>query len=108
MLVRSQTELALMYLCDLAQRRFEFTTGLVLHAPILDEASEVVFAVLTDLPAKVVDVTVECKGACGLELKVESIFYLRLERIEAEAINGILQSSVLSTNIELSVGAYNQ
>jgi len=39
--------------------------------PILDEAGEVVFAMLASLPANVVDVQVERKRPCRLELKAK-------------------------------------
>ena len=96
MLVRSQPELALVYLRDLSQRRFEITAGLVLHASVLNEASEVMFAIFASLPAKVVDVTVERIRPCGLELEAKKFLDFCLENIEAHAIDGILQASVLS------------
>jgi hypothetical protein len=95
-LVRSQPELALVYLRDLSQCRLEITAGLVLHASILDEASEMVLAILASLPAKVVDVTVERIRPCGLELEAKKFLDFCLENIEAHAINRILQAGVLS------------
>ena len=96
MLVRGQTELALVYLRDLSQRGLEITAGLVLHASILDEASKMVSAILAGLPAKVIDVTVERKWPCRLELEAEKFLYFCLENLEAHAINRILQAGVLS------------
>ena len=96
MLVRSQTELPLVHLRDRSQSRLEITAGLVLHASILDEASEMVFAVLAGLPAKVVDVTVERKRSCRLEPEAKKFLDFSLESIEAHAIDRILQTSVLS------------
>src|SRR6266404_2537467 len=90
MLVRRQTELALVYLRDHSQRRLIFTAGLVLHAPILDEASEVVFAVVADMPAKVVDITVERKRPCRLELAAKTFLHFCLEIAEARTANRIL------------------
>jgi len=52
--VRSQTEFALVYLCDLSQRRLEITAGFVLHASILDEAGEMVFGASTFWPGALV------------------------------------------------------
>ena len=96
MLIRSQTELALVYLRDLFQRRLKITAGLILHASILDEAGEMMFAILASLPAKVVDITVERIRPCRLELEAEKFLDFSLESIEAHAINRILQAGVLS------------
>ena len=90
MLVRSQPELALVYLRDFSQRRLEITSRFVLHASIFDEARKMVFAILARVPAKVVDVTIERIGPCGLELEAKTFLYFCLENIEAHTINRIL------------------
>ena len=67
MLVRGHPERALVDFRDLPQALLEVLSGLVLHAPVLDEHHEVVLAVLPDRPAEVVDVAVECVRASGSE-----------------------------------------
>ena len=96
MLIRGQTELALVYLRNLSQRRLEITAGFVLHASILDEAREMVFSILAGLPAKVVDVTVERKRSCRLEMEAKMFLNFRLKNIEAYTVNRILQAAILS------------
>ena len=81
MLVRSQPELALVYLRDLSQRRLEITAGLVLHASILNEAGEMMFTILASLPAKVVDIPVERIRPCRLELEAKKFLDFCLENI---------------------------
>ena len=97
MLVRSQPELALVYLRDFSQRRLEITSRFVLHASIFDEARKMVFAILASLPAKVVNVTVERKVSCRLELEAKKFLDFCLEYIEAHSIDRVLQTGVLST-----------
>ena len=96
MLIRGQTELALVYLRNLSQRRLEITAGFVLHASILDEAREMVLSILAGFPAKVVDVTVERKRSCRLELEAKTFLNFRLKNIEAYTVNRILQAAILS------------
>ena len=97
MLVRSQPELALVYLRDLSQCRLEITSRFVLHASIFDEARKMVFSILASLPAKVVNVTVECEVSCRLELEAKKFLDFCLEYVEAHSIDRVLQTGVLST-----------
>jgi hypothetical protein len=90
MLIRSQAELSLMYLCDFPQSGLEVTVGLILYATIFDEASEMMFAIRAGLPAKIVNITVESIRAGRLETEAEKFLYLCSEGIETHAINRIL------------------
>ena len=58
---------------------------------MLNEASEMVFAILAGVPAKIIDVTVERIRPCRLELEAKTFLYFCLKNIEAHTVNGILQ-----------------
>jgi hypothetical protein len=90
MLVRSQAELSLVYLCNLPQSGLEVTAGFVLYATIFDEASEMMLAIPASLPAEFVDITVESIRACWLESEAEKFLYLRPKGIETQAVDRIL------------------
>lgn len=90
MLIRSQAELSLMYLCNLPQSGLEVTVGFILYATIFDEASEMMFAILAGLPAEIVNITVEGVRAGSLEMEAEKFLYFCFEDIETHAINRIL------------------
>lgn len=90
MLVRSQAELSLVYLCNLPQSGLEITAGFVLYTAILDEASEMMLAILAGLPAEFVNITVESIRARWLKTEAEKFLYLRSEGIETHAVNCIL------------------
>jgi hypothetical protein len=90
MLIRSQAELSLVYLCDLPQSSLEVTAGFVLYTTILDEASEMMPAILAGLPAEIINITVESIRAGRLETKAEKFFYLCPEGIETHAVDRIL------------------
>ena len=100
MLIRRQAEFALVNLGDLPQPSLEIAAGLVLYAPVLDEASKVMLAICASLPAKVVDVTVESVRTGRLETESEEFLHLRFERIEAHAVDCIFQTSVLSAAVK--------
>lgn len=89
MLIRSEAELSLVYLCDLPQRRLKITARLVLDATVFDEARKMMLAILASLPAKVVNVTIESVGTSGLEAKAETFLYLGFESIKAHAVDCI-------------------
>ncbi len=96
MLICSQAELSLVYLCDLPQCSLEITARLILYATIFDEAGKVMLSVLSGLPAKVVNVTMESVRTGRLEGEAEKFLYLCFEGIEAHAIDRIPQASILS------------
>jgi hypothetical protein len=101
-LIRSQAKLALMYLCNLLQRSFEVTAGLILNATVFDEASEMMVAILASLPTKVVNVTVERIRPGRLKLEAKKFLHLSSECIKAHPINSVLQTSILSAGQTLS------
>ena len=88
MLIRSQAELSLVYLCDLPQSGLEVTVGLILYTTVLDEASGMILAILACLPTKIVNITVEGIPAGRLETEAEK--FLCSEGIETHAVNRIL------------------
>ena len=96
MLIGSQAEFSLVYLCDLPQRSFEFATGLILYAAVFDEAGEMMLAIPASLPPKVVDITVESVWTGRLKAEAEKFLYLRSEGIEAHAVDRVFQASILS------------
>ena len=94
-LVRCQAERALVHLRDLAQGRLVVPPGLVLDAPVLDEAREVVPAVLARRPPELVDVLVEGERPGRLELVPEELLDFGLEGLEAHAVDRVLETSIL-------------
>ena len=68
MLVRREPELALVDLGDLPKTGLEVTVRLVLYTAVFDESREVMQAIVALNPSKVVDITVESVGTCGLKL----------------------------------------
>ena len=105
MLVRRHPERALVDLGDLAETRLEVALRLVLHAPVLDEAREVVAAVLAGRPAEVVDILVEGEGTRGGERVSESALDFGLEDVQTHTIDRVLETSVLKRiTLELRAG----
>jgi hypothetical protein len=100
MLVGRQTECAAVDLSNLPETSLEVTLGLVLYTAILDEAREVVQAVVTVDPTKVVDVAVETERARGLQFEAEKLLDLSLEVVQAHAVDGVLQTGIFTTNNE--------
>lgn len=90
MLVRGQAEFSLVYLCDLPQGGLEVAAGFVLYTTVLDEASEMVLAILAGLPAEFVDITVKSIRAGRFETEAEKFLYLCSEGIETHAVDRIL------------------
>lgn len=95
MLVRRETEEALVDLGDLAEGRLELLPGLVDHATVLDESGEVPPPVVARLPAKVVDIGGEGEGASGGEGPPETGLDFGDEGRDAHAVDGVLDSGVL-------------
>src|ERR1700760_3411217 len=96
MLIRSQAELSLVYLCNLPQSSLEVTAGFILYTTVLDKASEMMPAILAGLPAEIVNIAVEGTRTSRLETKAKEFLYLRSEGIETHAVDRILQASILS------------
>jgi hypothetical protein len=78
------------YLCDFPQGGLEVAAGFVLYTTVLDEASEMVLAILAGLPAEFVDITVKSIRAGRFETEAEKFLYLRSEGIETHAVDRIL------------------
>lgn len=95
MLVRCHPERSLVHTRDLLHSRFEVLIRLVLYPPVLNETREVVLAVFAGVPAEVVHIAVESERSGRLQLVTQQVLNLSLERLEAHAINGIFQTSVL-------------
>jgi hypothetical protein len=95
-LVRGEAERALVHLGDLAQAGLEVHPGRVLHAAVLDEERDVRAAVVARVPAVVVDVPVEHERAGGRELVAEQLLDLALERLQAQTVDGVLETRVLA------------
>ena len=100
MLICRQAEFTLVNLGDLPQPSLEIAAGLVLHASVLDEAGKVMLSICAGLPPKVVDVTVESVRTGRLEAESEKFLHLRLEGVEAHAVDCIFQTSVLSAAVK--------
>jgi len=100
MLICRQAEFALVNLGDLPQPSLEIAAGLVLYAPVLDEASKMMLAICARLPTKVVDITVESVRAGRMETESEKFLNLRFERIEAHAVDCVFQTCVLSAEVK--------
>ena len=98
MLVRGRAKRALVYLGDLAETGLEVLLRLVLDTPVLDEAGEVVFAVLAGDPTEVVNVLVERERTRRLELITKELLDCRLEVVETHTVDRVLQASVLVAN----------
>ena len=98
MLVSRHPEVTLVDLGNLLQTGLEMLSGFILNTAVLDETGEVVLAILTCGPAKVVDVAVEREGTCGLQLVAETLLDLGLEVVQAHAVDGVLQTSVLTAD----------
>ena len=101
-LVRRQTERALVHLRDLAQAGLELAPGHVLDAAVLDVHHEVVLAVLALRPAEVVDVAVEGERSGGRELPAEQLLDLFAEAVDTEAVDGVLEARVLAAVVRLA------
>ena len=97
MLICRHPEATLMDLGQLAEARLEALTWLVLNASVLDEACEMVAAVLSRRPAEVIDVTVESEGTGRLQGIAQPPLYFRLECVESHSVNGVLETRVLAT-----------
>ena len=100
MLVRRQTERALVDLGDFAKTSLEFPSGFVLHASVLDEDRDVVLAVFTDGPPKMIYVTFKGIRTSWGELEAEAVFYFTLELVKPHTIDRILQASILHQRSE--------
>lgn len=96
MLVRGEPERALVHFGDFAESGLELAPGFVLDTTILNECHEVVPAILTNVPTKVIDVAVEGVGACRFEGVAEEFFNLSLINVETHSVYGIFQASVLA------------
>lgn len=97
-LVGGEAEGTLVDLGDLAKSRLEGLSGLVGNATVLDEGGEVAPAVRSSLPSERVDVRSELEVALGLELVTETLLDLRLEVLDAHAVDGVLDTSVLAVH----------
>lgn len=95
MLVRCRPERALVPPGNFQQTGLEALSGLILDSSVLNEACEVVLAVLAGVPAKVVDVAVEGEWSGWLQLPAQEALDFALERLETHAVNSIFQASVL-------------
>ena len=100
MLVRRHAERALVDLGDFTKTSLEFPSGFVLHASVLDEDRDVVPAVFTNGPPKMIYVAFKGIRASWGELVAKAVFYVSLEVVEAHAIDRILQTSVLHQGSE--------
>ena len=88
-----------MDLGDLSQPRLEVLTRLVLDAPILDEECEVVLAVLSRSPAKIVNVPIEHERSRWGELVPKALLDFSFENLESHMVDGILESGVLKRDV---------
>lgn len=99
MLIRrhpKRTSVTLRNLCDLPQTRLEVLSRLILHTTVLDEAREVVFAILAYGPTEIVDVAIKAERTGGCEVVSEEFLDFGFEDVEAHAVNGVFQTSVLT------------
>ena len=96
-LVGGKAEDSLVDLGDLAQGRLEGLSGLVLHATVLDKRGKVPTSVLARRPTELVDVRGENKVARGSELPAETLLDLGDKVLDAHAVDGVLDTSVLAT-----------
>lgn len=96
MLVRRQPEGAPVDLGDLAQPSLEVASGLILHAPVLDKAREMVQTVVALDPAKVVDVAVEGEGARWWKRVAQELLDFAFEDVQTHAVDCVFQTCILS------------
>jgi len=75
MLIRSQAELSLMYLCDLPQSSLEVTVRFILYATVFDKAGEMMLAILAGLPSEIVNITVKSIRAGRPETEAKKFLY---------------------------------
>ena len=81
MLIRGESECALMYLCDLAEARLEVLVRFVLYATIFYESHKIVLPILADSPSEVVYVAIEFVVTSRCNLVSEKLLYGSLEVI---------------------------
>lgn len=102
MLVRSQTECALVDLGDFTKTSLEFPSGFILDASVLDEERDMVPAILSDGPTKMIYVAFKGIRTSRGEFKAEARLYFTLEAVKAHTINCVLQASVLRRRSEFN------
>lgn len=95
MLVRRQTERALVDLGDFTQTCLEFLSGFVLDASVLDVDRDVMPAVLTDGPPEMIDIAFKGIRTGWGELEPKAVFHISFKVVEAHSIDRIFQASVL-------------
>lgn len=91
-----------MDLGDFTNTSLGFPSGFVLDASVLDEDRDVVPAVLSDDPAKMIYVGFKRIRASRGELEAETGLHFILEAVKAHTINRVLQASVLRRGSEFN------
>lgn len=100
MLVRSQTESALVDFGNFTKTSLEFPSRFVLDTSVLDEDCDVVLIILPDRPAKMIYVAFKGIRTGWGELEAEAGLYFTLEVVKAHTINRVLQASILHQGSE--------
>lgn len=90
MLVARKSEFALVNFRDFAQAGLKVLSWLILNAAILDETSEMMFALCVLYPAKFVYIAVEVVGLCRFEGETLNLLHFGFEDIKPDAINSVL------------------
>lgn len=103
MLVRCQPEGTFVHFRNLPQTGLEIAPWLILYSTILDEHHEMMLAIFTNVPAKIVDITIESEGTRRLKGITQEFFDFVFVLTKAHAINCVLQASIFATNANISM-----
>jgi hypothetical protein len=76
-------------LCDFPQSSFKIATRLVLNPPVFDEEHEMMSAIFSDSPAKIVDVPIKCVCPSGSKCVTQPFLDFCLVHIQAHPIDGV-------------------
>lgn len=95
MLVRRESEMALVDFSNFADTGLEVAVWLVLDTTVLNKAGEVVEAVVALDPAEVIDVAVEEVRTGWLEFVAKELLDFSLEHVKTHTIDGVLETSIL-------------
>lgn len=103
MLVCCQPEGALVHFRNFPQASLKIAPWLILYSTILHKHHEMMLAIFTNVPTKIVNVTVKSEGTGGLKGIAQESFDLVFVLIEAHAVDCVLQAGIFATSTDISV-----
>ena len=103
MLVCCQPEGTLVHFRNFPQASLKIAPWLILYPAILYKHHEMMFAIFTNVPTEIVNVTVKNEGTRGLKGIAQKSFDFVFVLIEAHAVDCVLQASIFATNTDVSV-----